>query len=275
MTPRLLIPIADLLIPDQIGPRSVTLDRARAHYLTRVLRLSEGDPIEVFDGQGGRFQGRVTRSSSGQCEVRIESRLPGSAQGPLTLTLAQCLSSSDKMDWTIEKAVELGVSNIIPLFSERSVVRLDRDRSERKMKHWEAIIEAACMQSGQDRLPSLALPQNLQAWLAGAERPGLKLALDPGARLPLVTAVETALPSLTLANETTEVTLLIGPESGLSGAERAAARRAGFEAVSLGPRVLRTETAGLAALAVLAALAGDFRPATSEGSTPPPDENQA
>jgi 16S rRNA (uracil1498-N3)-methyltransferase len=152
------------------------------------------------------------------------------------------------MDWTIEKAVELGVSSIVPLFSERSLIRLDPDRGQRKLQHWQAVVEAACMQSGQDQLPALCAPVTIAKWLA----------LSPFAETTLVQAIEGARLDSTRAAES-PVTLLVGPESGLTPAELERLIDAGFVAVKLGPRVLRTETAGLAALAAIAAIAGDFR----------------
>jgi 16S rRNA (uracil1498-N3)-methyltransferase len=155
------------------------------------------------------------------------------------------------MDWTIEKAVELGATTITPLFSNRSQVRLDEDRARRKLEHWRAVAEAACMQSGRDVLPDVAEPSPIARWIEQAAD-SLRLVLDPQAATSLSACVRANTPGRT------PICLLAGPESGLDGEELAAARSAGFQAVSLGPRVLRTETAGLAAIAALQALAGDF-----------------
>ena len=169
------------------------------------------------------------------------------------------------MDWTVEKAVELGVSRIVPLFSDRSLIRLDAQRALRKHEHWQAIVEAACRQCGQDRLPDLRKPQSLAAWLAESRPEAeLRLILAPTSPASLVQTVRTALeiPAVSVGEAlqtALAISLLVGPESGFSGDEMQAAIQAGWRPVQLGPRVLRTETAGLAALAALAALAGDFR----------------
>jgi len=165
--------------------------------------------------------------------------------------LAQCLSAGEKMDWTIEKAVELGVSAIVPLQSRRSVVRLDEDRARRRAEHWQRLIVAACMQCGRDRLPALAPVRTLEDWLAEPAAGAPRLVLAPGAA---VSIGELAAP----AGSGGPAVVLVGPESGLTDEEMEQARSAGFVAVSMGPRILRTETAGLAALAVLQARFGDL-----------------
>lgn len=258
MLPRLLIPVEDGLRAGIETGEPIEIGREQARYLSRVLRLSAGDPVQVFDGQGGRYQARIAQIDAGICLLRIEQSLPRVEASRLSLTLAQCLSSADKMDWTIEKAVELGVSSIVPLFSERSLIRLDADRGERKLQHWQAVVEAACMQSGQDRLPALSAPVTIAKWLAMGPPGGLRLALSPFAETTLVQAIERARLDSTRTQDRA-ITLLVGPESGLAPAELERLTGAGFEAVKLGPRVLRTETAGLAALAAIAALVGDFR----------------
>jgi 16S rRNA (uracil1498-N3)-methyltransferase len=258
MLPRLLIPLEDGLRAGIESGEPIEIGREQARYLSRVLRLSAGDPVQVFDGQGSRYGARIVQIDAGTCQLRIEQTLPRVEASRLSLTLAQCLSSADKMDWTIEKAVELGVSSIVPLFSERSLIRLDPDRGQRKLQHWQAVVEAACMQSGQDQLPALCAPVTIAKWLAMGPSPGLRLALSPFAETTLVQAIEGARLDSTRAAES-PVTLLVGPESGLTPAELERLIDAGFVAVKLGPRVLRTETAGLAALAAIAAIAGDFR----------------
>lgn len=173
-------------------------------------------------------------------------------ESPAAIHLGQCLSSADKMDWTIEKAVELGAKSISPIFSQRSLVRLDQARARRKREHWQAIAEAACMQSGRDTLPLIGEPLSLEAWLARVNEP-IRLALDPRASMTL-----SAWRSTLADTDREAICLLIGPESGLADTELKAAQAAGFAPISLGPRVLRTETAGLAALSALQALSGDL-----------------
>jgi 16S rRNA (uracil1498-N3)-methyltransferase len=266
LTPRLLVRNAGEALGGEDEPTLIRLPREQAHYLTRVLRLTEGSALEVFDGAGARYLARLAQAGGEGCRISIETALPPSAPPTRSITLAQCLSSADKMDWTIEKAVELGARRIIPLFSERSPVRFDAQRAARKREHWQAIIEAACMQCGEDQLPELLEPSGLGQWLSGTSSlDALRLVLSPTGSLSLVECVSTSdcadPPAGTgfPAQGPRPIELLVGPESGLSETEVALATRAGWQPVRLGPRVLRTETAGLAALAAIAAIAGDFR----------------
>jgi 16S rRNA (uracil1498-N3)-methyltransferase len=249
MRPRVLIAAADGEAL-QDGQQH-TLDARRSHHLVRVLRLAEGAPLECFDGAGTRFAATLERADPKACTVRLGARAETGTESPLRITLAQCISATDRMDWTIEKAVELGVHAIQPLVSARTHAPPDAGRMRRRHEHWLRIIEAACMQSGRDRLPALAPACDLPRWLA-----------DPGratarARIVLAPNGSIRLSQLRLDGDA-GVELLVGPESGLAAHELAAAGTHGFEAVRAGPRVLRTETAGLAAIAVLQALAGDF-----------------
>lgn len=247
MRPRVLI--SDAGRPGD-GP-VVRLDAPRSHHLVRVLRLQAGAPLECFDGRGGRFEATLESADAHACTVRIGARIASDTESPLRVTLLQCVSGSEHMDWTVEKAVELGVAAIRPLSSDRSPQRLDAARAQRRREHWQRLIEAACMQCGRDVLPQLHELQPLGRWLADSERPpgATSLALAPGAAR--------AFGEMSF-DAGREIELLVGPESGLTGRELEAARLAGFVAVRLGPRTLRTETAGLAALAALQALAGDF-----------------
>ncbi|MFO1196276.1 MAG: 16S rRNA (uracil(1498)-N(3))-methyltransferase [Burkholderiaceae bacterium] len=219
-----------------------------SHQLARVLRLRAGEPVQLFDGQGRRFAARVLDADARRCRLRVDGVEAGLPDGPLRITLAQCLSSAEKMDWTIEKAVELGVHAIVPLASARSVVRLDPDRARRRAEHWARLVAAACAQCGRDRLPVVHEPLALAAWLASPRAGARRFVLSPGTGTRIG-----ALPS-----PGDDVELLVGPESGLSDEELAQALAAGCGALSLGPRVLRTETAGLAAVAALQARFGDL-----------------
>lgn len=244
MTPRLHLPG-----PLAQGARRA-LEREASHYLCRVLRLSAGDTVEVIDGEGARHTAELLTTDPRACALRIGVPLPSGAQSPLRITLAQCVSAGEKMDWTIEKAVELGVAAIVPLTSERSVVRLDAERTQRRAAHWQRIIVAACMQCGRDLFPVLATAAPLRDWVPTATAP-LRLVLVPGA--------DTRLRDLTPPQDVpTAIDLLVGPESGLAPEEVALAVSAGFTPISLGPRVLRTETAGLAAIAALQSRFGDL-----------------
>lgn len=229
----------------------VELDARRSHHLVRVLRLGVGEAVEAFDGRGSAFVATVAVADARRCRLQLGARLERTVESPLAITLGQCLSTADKMDWTIEKAVELGVAAIVPLASARSQLRLDADRAQRKLGHWRNIVESACTQSGRSLLPTLSVPRRLadfvdDRWPEPAPR---RLVLDPRAPRRLSQAgIDAATP----------LVLLVGPESGFADEELQAARDAGFEAVSIGRRTLRTETAGLAAIAALQALAGDF-----------------
>ncbi len=218
------------------------------HYLRRVLRLREGETIEVFDGAGRRFAASVARLSQHDARVLLGAELAATPESALRVTLAQCISSAEKMDWTIEKAVELGAHGIVPISSARSVVRLDARRGTRRVEHWHRLVVAACAQCGRDTLVEVAAPHTLESWLESRDRARAAIVLAPGANSRLAT----------LACERRELDLLVGPEGGLSEGELAAAEAAGFVRASLGPRVLRTETAGLAALAVLQSRFGDL-----------------
>jgi 16S rRNA (uracil1498-N3)-methyltransferase len=242
MTPRLLLEATP-------SPGSeARLSAEQSHYLVRVLRLSQGAPVQVFDGQGRRFRAHLLDASPRSALLGIDEELPATPESPLRITLAQCVSAAEKMDWTIEKAVELGVWAIQPLLSKRSVVRLDAQRSRKRAEHWQRLIVAACMQCGRDRVPALAAPIALEDWLDCRDRSIPGLVMDPGASASL-SAIGTRFDA---------IDLLVGPESGLDGSEIAAAREAGFDTMRLGPRVLRTETAGLAAITVLQSRFGDL-----------------
>ena len=245
MIPRLLCPLP-------AGGGRLQLSAAQAHHLLKVLRLKHGDALQCFDGQGLRFAAQLELVDTRQAWVQAA---PGeriwSAPAP-TLWLAQGLAGADKMDWVIEKAVEIGVARLTPLACERSIVKLDASRAQRKAAHWQAQIEAACMQSQRDALMQLDPLQASSTWLqAMAAHPGPKLILDPQAgsgllamlRLLTMQSSSTALPGALMHG----LVLLIGPESGFSDQERALAARSGFAAAHLGQQVLRTETAALVA----------------------------
>lgn len=234
-------------MPLQAG-RTVTLPPEVAHHALRVLRLRSGDEVVVFDGQGGEYSGRVTETAP-TLRLALAEWREVEREAPLALTLAQALPSGDKMDWVVQKAVELGVLAIQPLEAKRSVVRLVGERAEKRRAHWRQVAVAACEQSGRNRLPAIGPVLDLPHYLAqpaGENETRLLLAPQAGTRL-------SALP-----RPVGGLTLLIGPEGGFDADEEAAALSVGFHAVSMGPRVLRTETAGLAAIASILTLWGDF-----------------
>ncbi|MEX0730471.1 MAG: 16S rRNA (uracil(1498)-N(3))-methyltransferase [Aquisalimonadaceae bacterium] len=215
----------------------------------RVLRVRPGGPLVLFNGQGGEYAAQLSRLERRAAEVAVGAHDPREAESPIPLTLVQGVSKGDRMDWTIQKAVELGVTRILPVFTERSVVQLSGDRLDKKTAHWRGVVQSACEQCGRNRLPMVDAPASLADAL-GSALPGLRCLLDPeGARRP------SQLP----APDAEGITLLVGPEGGLTGQEVAAARDQNYLPVLLGPRILRTETAGMAALAAFQMLWGDLR----------------
>ena len=220
----------------------------------QVLRLAPGDAIALFNGAGGEYAAQIAAVEKRTATARVGARLDVEAEPPYRLTLAQGIAGSDKMDWLIEKAVELGATGFVPLQTARGVVRLAGERAQRRHAHWQRIVQAACEQCGRNRLPDVAPSREFGAWLdtlPPAPADGeLRVLLSPRASVPFA-----ALPDSAPKGETT---VLIGPEGGLSPDEEEAARARGFTAVGLGPRVLRTETAGIAVLAALAARWGGW-----------------
>lgn len=239
--------------PGNLGSGSeVRLTQEAAHHAARVLRLAVGEPVVVFNGHGGEFEARITRIDRSEVAIKTGAHLTADREAPLELVLAQGLSSGERMDFTLQKAVELGVSAIQPLVTERSVVRLSAERAARRTEHWQKLLIAACEQCGRNVVPRVDPPERYPDWLAG-----LTTACAPDElRLLLSPQAETSFRSLDRAPR--RILLLAGPEGGLSPAEAGVAQTRGFVAVRLGPRVLRTETAGLAALAAIQARWGDF-----------------
>ncbi|MCL2830157.1 MAG: 16S rRNA (uracil(1498)-N(3))-methyltransferase [Betaproteobacteria bacterium] len=230
-------------------PFPVLLPEAVVRHVVRVLRLSVGDSLILFDGSGGEFLARLVRIDKHSAIAELLEWSGRECESPLRLTLAQALSTGDKMDLTIQKAVELGVSKILPLQSRRSTLRLDEARAEKRLRHWQGVAASACEQCGRNRLPRIDPVMEFSAWLGEpAEDASLRLMLDPEAGTSLAELLPAA-----------AITLLVGPEGGLTREEAESARSAGFIGIRLGPRTLRTETAGLAALAALQTLWGDFR----------------
>ena len=274
MTPRIHLPaLADQpASPVPSGP--LPLDEPAAHHLLRVLRRGIGDEIEVFDGQGRCWRAQV--ASTKPATVTLLAALPAEPPPRLRLGLAQCLGTAEKMDWTIEKAVELGVSHIVPLLSARSVVKLDGARAEKRVQHWQRLVVAAAMQCGRSRLPEIAPILPVGTWLASLSAPQTherRWVLSPLAESSLMAqAGALAAPigtplagdhqdqpgDATASEAGTTAWLLCGPESGLAETEVDQALSHGWQPALLGPRVLRTETAGLVGLTVLQAALGDL-----------------
>jgi 16S rRNA (uracil1498-N3)-methyltransferase len=225
----------------------VTLQGSAAGHLTRVLRLRVGEALTVFNGAGGEYAASIEHAHAGRVAVAIGELRAIERESPLTLTLAQGVSRGERMDLVVQKATELGASGLAPVLAERSVVRLTAQQADRRLNHWRAIAIAACEQSGRNRLPAIASPVPLKDFLRTNDG-SMRLLLSPAA-----TATLADLPRLVSA-----ITVLIGPEGGLAETEQEAAVAAGFKPVRLGPRVLRTETAAIAALTLLQREFGDL-----------------
>jgi len=228
---------------------TLDLPEGPARHAARVLRLEAGDSLTLFDGRGGEYPALIDAVAKDRVRVRLGDQVPAERESPLALTLIQALQGGDKMDFTLQKAVELGVARFQPVASRRSVVRLDGERAAKRLEHWRGVAIAACEQCGRNRVPEVLPVQALERALAQVDAQARRLVLLPEAAVPL-----TSLPP-----PEGPVVLLVGAEGGLAPEEAEAALAAGFTPVRLGPRVLRTETAGLAALAAIQALWGDFR----------------
>ena len=234
--------------PLEAGTR-VRLERSAAGHVTRVLRLRVGEALTLFNGRGGEYAASLVESSGAEVTVAVGEYRAIERESPLAITLAQGISRGERMDLVVQKATELGVTQLAPLILERSVVRLDAQQAHRKLNRWHAIAVAACEQSGRNRLPEVLAPATLREFLQSAASVApTRLLLSPTAarRLEDLDAPVSA------------VSVLIGPEGGLADSEQAAALAAGFTAVCLGPRVLRTETAALVALTLLQREFGDL-----------------
>jgi len=238
-------------VPDALSPsrteREMALPEAAAHHAMRVVRLSAGDALTLFDGTGGEYPATLVRAGRDGAIVRVGPRLDIERESSLAVTLAQAIAANDAMDYAIRKAVELGAAAIQPLVSERSAPLPCGERGEKRLAHWRGVVVAACEQCGRNRVPPvappIALPSLLTAWKGAA------LLLAPEAATPFASLVQPAAP----------IALVVGPEGGFSERELGAAQTAGFQCVSLGPRILRTETAAVAALSAMQALWGDLR----------------
>ncbi|WP_322010246.1 16S rRNA (uracil(1498)-N(3))-methyltransferase [Paraburkholderia sp. J12] len=238
--------------PLQSGDVVTLPDEVTRHV--QVLRLQPGDLIVLFNGTGGEYSAEILDMERRDTKVRIDTFLDIENEPPYRLTLAQGIAGSDKMDWLIEKAVELGATNFVPLTTSRSVVRLSGERAVRRQAHWQRIVQASCEQCGRNRMPEVAATREIGTWLGSMPKTPaqgeLRVLLSPRANVSF-----SSLPGDPPGGE---ITVLVGPEGGFSSPEEAAALDHGFVAVGLGPRVLRTETAGIAVLAALAARWGGW-----------------
>lgn len=226
----------------------LVIEGGAVNHITRVLRLRSGDALTLFDGRGGEYSARIEEFHTGSVVVTVDSHREPDRESPLSLTLAQGISRGERMDWIIQKATELGTSRIVPVFTKRSMVKLDEKQAQKKLQHWRGIAVAACEQSGRNRVPDLAAPLDFSEVLRDGAPASTRLLLSPAAELGIdeLEAVGTG------------ITVLIGPEGGLAETEQQAAVAAGFKPVRLGPRVLRTETAAIAALTIIQHYFGDL-----------------
>lgn len=227
----------------------IQLSESAAAHATRALRLNVGDGAIVFNGDGFDYDCELISIKKNAVLAKITAAKQINNESPLRITLLQAISSGDRMDYTIQKAVELGVTSIQPITSQRSVVKLSAERAEKRTEHWQNVAISACEQSGRAIVPEVASPLNLQQWLAvNPQANTMRIVLNPVGALRLAT----------LAKPTDEIQLLIGAEGGLSQAEIDLANQHGFQSAVLGARILRTETAALASIAAMQTLWGDF-----------------
>lgn len=230
-----------------IPGREIILEAAAAHHATRVLRLKPGDAMVLFNGQGGEYPARINGIVKTHVTVLTGEWQNIERESPLQILLAQAISSADKMDLTVQKAVELGVGAIYPIATQRSVTRLSGERALKRVEHWRKVAIHACEQCGRNRIPQIGEMMSLEDFLGKAKTDALRLMLSPDGGTPF----KRLKPQQT-------VVLLVGAEGGFTAEEEQRSRASGFEPVALGRRILRTETAGIAALAAMQSLWGDF-----------------
>lgn len=230
------------------GNASIELEPGPSQHIARALRMRAGDAMILFNGQGGEYPAEITAIDKKTVTVLTRAQEMRESESPLTIHLGIAVSRGDRMDWIVQKATELGVCEVAPLFTERTEVKLSGERADKKNRHWQQIASSACEQCGRNRLPTIHSLQTLDSWLS-TTRAEQKFVLH-----------HRPAPAMVATQEPTSIALLVGPEGGLSALEIAAAERVGYQSMRLGPRVLRTETAPLAAIAILQARWGDMQP---------------
>lgn len=246
--PPTLFPSTISNAPGQSGD-SVELPATAAHHASRVLRLRLNDDVHLFDGIGNELHGRICAITGKSVRLDHLHSHAINRESPLHIVLAQALCSSEKMDWIVQKATELGVSAIQPLQTERSITRLSGERAEKRVEHWRGVTIAACEQCGRNTLPIVYPPQDFAHWLVTMRQStATKLTLAPTSRNPLRQQAKLTHP----------IVLLVGPEGGLSATEMQMSEQADFTPISLGARILRTETAAIAGITALQILWGDL-----------------
>lgn len=228
----------------------ITLPTQAAAHVARVLRLRAGDELTLFNGNGDDYAAELTLVCVREVRARVTARQAVGNESPLRITLAQALARGEKMDWVVQKATELGATAITPLLTERSEVKLDATRARKRVAHWQAVAVSACEQCGRARLPRVDAPQSLESWLASLkpDAPTTRLILSPDGELT----------PRDFSNAPRDVVVAVGPEGGFGQRDLASLCAAGFRGLRLGPRVLRTETAGIVAITALQTLYGDL-----------------
>lgn len=236
--------------PGTLIPQStLQLVEQAAKHVQQVLRLTPGAELILFNGEGGEYSANIIEINKRIVKVVLGDHIEREVESPVKIHLVQAISRGEKMDFTMQKAVELGITHITPLLTERSQFKLISDRSEKKLAHWRAVIISACEQCGRNQIPVVDEPISLSNWLAESH-PGLKLVLHPGTNQSLA--------AIKLVPE--QVILLVGSEGGFSEVEIKSIMAEGFQSIALGPRILRTETAAMAAISAIQTLWGDFNP---------------
>jgi len=240
-----------LFSPLQLRANTVlSFGSEQARYVGRVLRLRSGDALTVFDGSGGEYPATIGTITKQELNLSVGERISRSAESPLRIRLVQGVSRGERMDIVVQKATELGVQRISPVLTDFSVVKLEPDRAAKRRDHWQKIAQSACEQCRRNIVPAIDAPQSLLEWFgdnAGSDKPQLMLRADARDSMPAID-----MPG-------SDLTILIGPEGGFSDAEYERATVAGLKAVRLGPRIMRTETAALAAISIAQATWGDYR----------------
>mgnify|MGYP001246595869 CR=1 FL=1 len=224
------------------------LDNEHAHYLRSVLKLSVGDPVALFDGKGGEYRGAIRLLEKKRAVVHLQEFNAIERESPLSIHLGVGVSRGDRMDFSLQKATELGVSAITPILTQRCEVKLPGARGIKKVLHWQKVVNSACQQSHRTRIPHVAQITELSSWLL-TNREGMKLVLDNNSNTGF----------RAIDKKDGPIIVLVGPEGGLEKSEIGAAKLAGFESLNLGPRILRTETAPLVAISILQSLWGDIQ----------------
>ena len=234
-------------LPLSPGKR-IDLPEDAANHLVRVLRMQAGDACVLFNGDGQDYAATLLAANKRGVEVEVGASTGVDNESPLRIALVQGIARGEKMDWILQKATELGIASVYPVQSDRSEVKLDGERATKRLAHWRSVVVSACEQSGRARIPDVAAAQPLDALLRGELPSRRRFLLDPEADKAIAT----------MAALDRDCVLAVGPEGGWSPRDRQALQAAGFEGLRLGPRVLRTETAGIAAIAALQARFGDL-----------------